>query len=183
MLSSLVIHPARRSDLLAMEWEGEYLHFRRLYADTYKMMENGYGKIWVAEWGEDGAPHRVEKYDQSRLLGQLFVSYKGARSELADGSVRAYVYGFRIRPTYRNQGLGTQMMLVAENDLLERSFRIVTLNVARSNQAALRFYERLGYYVVAEDPGRWSYIDHTGSRREVHEPAWRMEKMLQRSVV
>jgi len=64
----------------------------------------------------------------------------------------------------------------AEKDLRHKGFRVVTLNVAKTNQAARRFYERLGYTVVGDDPGRWSYIDQYGERQDVHEPAWRMEK-------
>jgi ribosomal protein S18 acetylase RimI-like enzyme len=162
----LAIRPATRQDLPALEWEGQYLHFRRMYMDTYQMMEDGRAMIWVGEIPALG------------IVGQLFVSYKGGRPELADGMIRAYVYGFRVRPAYRNLGIGTHMMHVAEVDLWERGYHLITLNVARVNHAALRFYERLGYHIVAADPGRWSYLDHTGCRREVHEPAWRMEKTL-----
>lgn len=166
LVSMVTIRPATRRDLPALEWEGEYLHFRRLYADTYRMVEEGRAVIWVADLPGKG------------IIGQLFVSYQGGRPELADGVTRAYVYGFRVRPAYRNLGVGTRLMRAAEMDLWERGFSRVTLNVARTNLAAQRFYERLGYRVVAADPGRWSYLDHLGNRHEVHEPAWRMEKVL-----
>jgi len=52
------------------------------------------------------------------------------------------------------------------------------LNVSRDNLDARRLYERLGYRVVAGDPGRWSYLDEHGIRHDVNEPAWRMEKKL-----
>ncbi len=65
-----------------------------------------------------------------------------------------------------------------ETDLEARAFRLVTLNVGRQNPDARRFYERYGYRVVADEPGRWSYLDDMGKRQEVHEPAWRMEKVL-----
>jgi ribosomal protein S18 acetylase RimI-like enzyme len=88
------------------------------------------------------------------------------------------VYGFRIRPAYRNQGIGTQMLVVAEGDLLRRGYRCVVLNVNRDNPEARRLYERNGYRVVASEEGRWSYLDQFGHRVEVNEPAWRMEKKL-----
>jgi len=130
------------------------------------MVEQGNAIIWIAE--EDG----------NGLIGQLFVSLLGNRPELADGVTRAYIYGFRVRPQFRNNGIGTMIMHAVEDDIRERGFRQITLNVGQDNHAARRFYERLGYKVVEPDPGRWSYIDDKGKRRDVLEPAWRMLKDL-----
>jgi len=130
------------------------------------MVEQGNAIIWIAE--EDG----------NGLIGQLFVSLLGNRPELADGVTRAYIYGFRVRPQFRNNGIGTMIMHAIEDDIRERGFRQITLNVGQDNHAARRFYERLGYKVVEPDPGRWSYIDDKGKRRDVLEPAWRMLKDL-----
>ena len=165
-LAQVVIRQAARADLEALEWEGEFAHFRNMYLDTYHLAEAGRAIIWIAEKTEEG------------LIGQLFVSLIGGRPELADGETRAYVFGFRVRPAFRNLGVGTRMMQTVEDDLHERGFRMVTLNVARVNHSARRFYERLGYQVVADEPGVWSYRDQYGMRQEVHEPAWRMEKAL-----
>jgi len=165
-MNQVCIRQADKDDLIRLEWDGEYTHFRRLYADTYTMVEQGKAVIWIAEADGQG------------LIGQCFVSLKGNRPELADGVIRAYIYGFRIRPEHRNQGVGTQIMHTVEQDLWQRGFRQVTLNVGKDNQDAHRFYDRLGYNVVGSDPGRWSYIDDKGKRRDMHEPAWRMLKTL-----
>jgi len=165
-MNPICIRQASKDDLVRLEWDGEYTHFRRLYADTYTMVEQEKAVIWIAEADGDG------------LIGQCFVSLKGNRPELADGLIRAYIYGFRIRPAHRNQGVGTQIMYTVEQDLWKRGFRQITLNVGKDNHAARRFYNRLGYNVVGSDPGRWSYIDDKGKRRDMHEPAWRMLKNL-----
>ena len=165
-MNQVCIRQANKDDLPDLEWKGEYTHFRRLYADTFSMVEQAKAVIWIAET------------DGSGLIGQCFVSLKGNRPELADGLVRAYVYGFRIQPQFRNQGIGTRMMHVIEDDLRQRGFHQVTLNVGQDNLDAHRFYDRLGYIIVASDPGRWSYIDDKGKRRDVIEPAWRMIKDL-----
>lgn len=166
ILAQLCIRDAGEADLIALEWCGEYAHFRRLFADTYQQSILGLAKIWVAEIGG------------SVLIGQLMVSLKGNRPELADGKTRAYVFGFRVQPAYRNLGIGTLMMQTVEDNLWQNGFRKVTLNVARTNHAARRFYERLSYLIVGDEPGDWSYLDQYGNRHEVHEPAWRMEKEL-----
>jgi ribosomal protein S18 acetylase RimI-like enzyme len=100
------------------------------------------------------------------------------RKELADGCSRAYFYSFRVRSPYQGVGIGTLLMQTAESDLRNRGYNRITLNVRRDNSDARRLYERFGYIVVADEPGRWSYLDHNGHRRHVHEPSWRMEKDL-----
>jgi ribosomal protein S18 acetylase RimI-like enzyme len=163
----VLIRQADKDDLANLEWNGEYTHFRRLYADTYLMVELGKAVIWIAE------------IDGSGLIGQCFVSLKGTRPELADGIVRAYIYGFRVQPHFRNQGIGRRIMHTIEDDLKKRGFRQVTLNVGKDNHDARRFYDRMGYIVAGEDPGQWSYIDDKGKRRDMNEPAWRMAKDLE----
>ncbi len=165
-MKQVFIRQAKKDDLIDLEWDGEYTHFRRLYADAYCMVEQGKGMIWIAEADGDG------------LIGQCFVSLKGGRPELADGVSRAYIYGFRVRPQYRNNGIGTRIMYTIEQDLWKRGFRQVTLNVGKDNEDARRFYDRLGYQVTGSDPGQRYYIDEKGKRRDMHEPAWRMVKSL-----
>jgi len=166
VLAQLIIRQAVKSDLPALEWGGEYTHFRRLYADVYAGVVQNNALMWIAELPEKG------------LIGQLFISLISTRFELADGQTRAYVYGFRVKPGYRGQGIGTAMLQTVEKDLRWRGFNRVTLNVSKDNDEARRLYERLGYQVVGNEAGRWSYLDDQGRRQEVVEPAWRMEKVL-----
>jgi ribosomal protein S18 acetylase RimI-like enzyme len=166
LLSFVRVRLLMPEDLPALEWDGEYIHFRRLYADIFRRYEQGEGLMWVAELFD------------SKVIGQLFVSLSSHCSDHSNDNHCAYVYGFRIRPPYRNQGIGTYMMQVVEADLSQKGFRFVTLNVAKDNPNALRLYEKLGYHIRGYEPGKWSYIDHQGKRCEVIEPAWQMEKEL-----
>jgi ribosomal protein S18 acetylase RimI-like enzyme len=156
----------RQDDLPALEWDGEFTHFRRLYTEIYEHFHQGRAVLWVAELPRAG------------IIGQLFVQLNSSRTELADGVERAYIYGFRIKPAYRGFGVGTHMLRVAENYLAAHKFRRVTLNVARDNHTARQLYEHLGYRVTGPDPGRWSFLDHHGRQQDVVEPAWRMEKTI-----
>jgi ribosomal protein S18 acetylase RimI-like enzyme len=166
-MNPLCIRQAEKTDLTALEWDGDYSHFRRLYAETFMMVEQGAALIWIAEINGSG------------LIGQCFVSFRRNRPELADGTTRAYIYGFRVKPKFRNRGIGTHIMRTIEEDLHQRKYQQVTLNVGQDNHAARRFYERLGYVVVGSDPGYWSYVDDKGRRIDMHEPAWRMVKTLE----
>jgi ribosomal protein S18 acetylase RimI-like enzyme len=163
-ISQVKIRHLAQTDLPALEWEGEYSRYRRLYTDIHQSALRGRSVLWVADLLGTG------------LIGQLFVQLNSSRPELANGNDRAYIYGFRIKPDYRSSGLGTQMLLVAEADLIRRKYRSVTLNVGRDNPRARSLYERLGYHVVAPEAGEWSYHDEQGQLHEVHEPSWRMEK-------
>jgi ribosomal protein S18 acetylase RimI-like enzyme len=166
LLARINFRHAQRSDLLSLEWEGEFSHFRRLYLEAYRSSELDQAVIWIAELNEVG------------LVGQLFVHLRSDRRELADGETSAYIYGFRIRPAYQSKGIGTRLLEIAEEDLFLRGYRIVNLNVGQDNHRAKQLYERLGYRVIGTDPGRWSYYDQHGKRQDVNEPAWRMQKEL-----
>lgn len=166
LIDTVQIRLAQRLDLLDLEWEGELAHFRNIFADAYRNLEQGTGLIWIAEIPSVG------------LIGQAIVSLFSKRHDLSNGHNRSYLYGFRVRPEYRNKGVGTLLMEKIEADLVKRGYQILTLNVAKDNHAALKLYERLGYRITGSEPGEWTYIDNEGHRREVREPAWKMEKLL-----
>jgi ribosomal protein S18 acetylase RimI-like enzyme len=165
-LDAVLIRQVRESDLPALEWDGEYKHFRRLYGEAYERVKRGRSAMWVADLPGTG------------LIGQAFVQYTCDRPELADGRLRGYIYAFRVRPPYRGNGLGTRLLVTVEWDLRSHGYRYVTLNVAQDNPRARHLYEKNGYQVVAPEPGVWSYQDEKGFWHTMEEPAWRMEKML-----
>lgn len=163
---AIIIRPLLKTDLPALEWDGEYLHFRNVFADVYKKVEKGSVKAWVAVSQEE------------QMIGQVFLQLTSDRRELADGWNRAYLYSLRVKQTWQNQGVGSKLISVLEKDLRKMGFGRVTLNVARNNQGAIRLYSRLEFQIVADEPGVWSYPDHKGVWRTVSEPSWRMEKKL-----
>lgn len=166
LAGQVTIRTANKTDLPSLEWNGEYSHYRLLYLDIFRSSTRGEAIMWLAELLPVG------------VIGQLFVQLTSGREELADGYSRAYFYGFRVQMEYRGRGIGTQMLAIAELDLVQRGYGIVSLNVGRENMQARQLYERHGYRVVAAESGRWNYLDEFGNRRQVVEPAWRMEKAL-----
>ena len=164
--ASLICRHAKPDDLPALEWGGEYSHFRRIFHEAYQQSLRGKGLIWLTELPDFG------------LLAQAFIQLQSQQTDFADGSTIAYLYGFRVKPRFRNNGIGTHLMQVIEADLARRGYHKLTLNVGRENRGAYRLYRRLGYRVIGADPGRWSYLDHNGIKQTVNEPAWRMEKAL-----
>jgi len=165
-LDEMIIRQVKKTDLPALEWEGEYQHYRPMFADLYRQTRVGRTLMWVIET------------PQSEIIGQAFVLLKSSERDAADGRDRAYVFAFRIKPQWRNKGIGKYLMDFIETDLRQRGFKTITLNVAKDNHDALRLYHRLGYQVMGPRAGRWSYRDHLGEVHHVNEPAWRMMKEL-----
>ena len=162
----LIIRKVRETDLPALEWDGEYTNFRRMYASLYRDALLGRVLMWM-----------IETQD-CEMVGQAFVVLKSRELSAADGERRAYLFAFRVKPQYRNKGVGTYLMAFIQDDFRQRRYKFVTLNVAKDNTNALRLYRRLGYKVIGSRPGKWSYTDHEGKTHQVNEPAWRMMKRI-----
>jgi ribosomal protein S18 acetylase RimI-like enzyme len=78
---------------------------------------------------------------------------------------------------FRDQGLGTGLIAEAERLLLERHVERVTLMVEKSNAAAIRLYERLGYAIRGASEEIWSELVD-GAMQAVAHPSWVMAKPL-----
>ncbi len=165
-LKDLYIRKVKKEDLPALEWGGEYSKFRQMYTSLYRDTQVGRALMWMIETQEN------------KMVGQAFVMLRSGDTAAADGERRAYVFSFRIKPEYRNQGIGSYLMSFVQTDLSERGFKFLTLNVAKENKDALRLYKRLGYKIIGSHPGKWSYTDHEGRTHQVNEPAWRMMKRI-----
>lgn len=165
-LAEAGIRQLTESDLPALEWDGAFTHFRRVYARAYERACRGQAVLWVAA-------------RPGLMLGQLFVLLTSETDpQVADGRRRAFIHSFRVRPEFRRRGLGSRLMHWAEADLLARGFTWASLHVALENEPAIRFYERWGYQRLEQVSGEWSYEDHEGLTRQVVEPGWRMGKHL-----
>jgi ribosomal protein S18 acetylase RimI-like enzyme len=167
VLEEFVIRPLREDELPALEWEGEYTHFRNLFQQSFEEMQLGQRVMLVAYAAGSGA-----------MAGQVFVQFISADPKYADGASRGYLYALRVKPAYQNRGLGRQLIQAAEERLRARGMDVSTIGVAKDNMRAQKLYERMGYQIVGEDPGRWTYVDHQGGVREVNEPSWLMAHEL-----
>lgn len=166
LLDGMVFRQAVEADLREMEWEGSYKRYRRVYKDVFQRASSGLALMWVVELPSFG------------MVGQAFVQLKMRDRSCANGTNRAYIHSFRVRPAFRSRGIGSALMAHIETDLQRRGFQEVTLNVAEDNPGALRLYQRLGYLIIKKIPGRWSFYDDTGKLQHVSEPGYRLMKRL-----
>jgi ribosomal protein S18 acetylase RimI-like enzyme len=152
-------------DLPALEWDGEFRHYRAVFRANFEDMQRGQRLMLVA-------------IHSSALVGQVFVQLDSADRQYADGRQRGYLYALRVRPAWRGQGIGRQLVATAEAHLLRRGYTTAVIAVAKANERARRLYLQIGYRVFAEDPGIWVFTDADGREQRVEEPAWLMEKWL-----
>jgi ribosomal protein S18 acetylase RimI-like enzyme len=63
-----------------------------------------------------------------------------------------YICGVAFYPQHRGQGLGTEMMALANEQAKEKGFSKLSLVAFEQNTGSVRLYERLGYRVVDSAP-------------------------------
>ncbi len=163
--TAVLIRHATDADLLALEWDGEYSHYRRMYSHAMRDSKRGNRVLLVAE---------VE----GEIIGQIFIYFRPSWSRHFPGEQAGYLHSFRVKPQFRKQGIGTSLVHHAESILLNRAYHRSIISVAKDNHDAVRLYQSLGYSIFTEDPGRWSYVDDRGRIQHVDEPVHLMQKCL-----
>ncbi|MBE2266990.1 MAG: GNAT family N-acetyltransferase [Anaerolinea sp.] len=156
---------AKRTDLPKLEWYGQYAHFRTVFRRTFSEQEHRRRLMLVADCADFP-------------IGHVFIQLNSGERGLSDGRARAYLYSLRVMEMFRGKGIGTRLIEEAESIVRELGFGWTTIAAAKENPRARRLYEKMGYRVFMEDDGEWSYIDHEGRMRNVHEPCWVLEKRL-----
>lgn len=69
-----------------------------------------------------------------------------------------YLDDLSVTKQYRNNGIGTKLICTAENYAKEIGISTIYLHVEKSNVAAYRLYERLGYEIYEEQKNRFLMI-------------------------
>lgn len=77
------------------------------------------------------------------LLG--FVMFRTETESYEQDVSRGIVENLFIRLDRRNEGIGTQLLAVAERELVRRDVDVVSLEAMADNDAARRFYRDRGY--------------------------------------
>lgn len=152
-------------DLPALEWDGEYSHYREVYRAGMEDARRGHRALLVAE--VDG-----------KVVGQIFLQFKSPIPIPGVNGKVGYLYAFRVRPERRGQGIGRALLATAERRLHHAGSEWAVIAVAQDNREARRLYERQGYTWLSDDPGEWSYTDDQGVERHVREPAHLLWKTL-----
>jgi ribosomal protein S18 acetylase RimI-like enzyme len=71
-----------------------------------------------------------------------------------------------IRPKWQRAGVGAQLCHEMERHMHQEGVRMVFVDAARSNSAAIRFFKRMGYEKPEAEVWMSKMIQRTGRRRE-----------------
>lgn len=69
-----------------------------------------------------------------------------------------YLDDLSVSKTYRNYGIGTELIKTAENFAKEMDISTIVFHVAKSNKSAFRLYERLGYSIMSDEGTRFRMV-------------------------
>lgn len=166
LLDKVKIRLLREEDLPALEWDGEYRRYRKIYREVYRNSQKGISIPYVAETDTDG------------IIGQVFLTRKEPHPEYGFRFRYFFLSSFRIKPAFRDNGLGSRLLEICEKEVRTRHMRDICLNCSEENNRARRFYEKHGFRIIRKDEGDWTYINDEGYVVTEHQTAYMMKKTL-----
>ena len=104
-------------------------------AYEYELHENPLSLLWVAEANVADAGNKV--------VGMIVVWL------IVD---EAHIATIAVLPEYRGQGIARCLLVTALQEVIQRGFRIATLEVRSGNVAAQNLYHRFGFATVGVRP-------------------------------
>ncbi len=152
------IRPARQDDLERLLWGGEHLRANRQQI----LDRQARGEVVVVLPTLDDEP-----------IGHLAVDLVRLRDA---GGV--YLYWFEVRHEFTGKGIGSAVVNRAEQIAVKAGRIFSEIAVEKTNGAARRLYERLGYRIVGERSDAWIAALPDGSQVEVIDDCWVLRKSL-----
>ena len=154
------LRPAEENDLPGLEWWGWYGEHREIIRSVFAESICGQSLLIVADSG--GFP-----------VGQVWVDL--ARRKVAHVGI---LCALRVIPGFRGAGIGTPLILTAENALRQNGYRTCEIGVEDDNSDARRLYERMGYQMIGKRRERRKYRDPAGVRKVIVTDQWLLHKAL-----
>lgn len=155
-----VIRACAQSDLENLEWFGMFTAHREIIREGFRRHLTGENPMLVLELG--GFP-----------VGQAWIDLAKKRARSI-----GVLWALRILPCFQGMGLGTRLVHAAERVVREAGQAVVEVGVERTNEAARRLYERLGYALAGEEREAYSYEQPDGMRVEAVSDVLLLHKRL-----
>lgn len=92
--------------------------------------------------------------EPGQLVGFVAVAIIVDRHSLLQANPYGRVGSLSVAASHRGQGIGRELMSLAERWVRGRGVQDIRLNVWAFNEAALRLYEELGYQVRSQQLGK-----------------------------
>lgn len=84
-------------------------------------------------------------YDKEILVGELRVMYQSEDENFAVPDRRAYLFAFRVREGFQNNGYGTYLLKAVLDLLKENGYSEFTVGVEDDNFRAIHMYQNMGF--------------------------------------
>ena len=156
----LNIRRCARHDLPQLEWFGLYTEHRELIEDAFRRQQTGEVVMLLADL--DAFP-----------VGQAWLDL----SAQAADSV-GVIWAVRVFPLLRNHGIGTRLIIAAEQLLFAKGYGWSELTVDKHEPGARRLYERLGYRSAGSTEGLLSYTTPEEKSVALNLQLWILRKPL-----
>lgn len=152
------IRPARQDDLDRLLWGGEHLRAnRQTFLDR---QARGEARVLLPTLDDEPIGHLAVDLVRLREEGGVYLSW------------------FEIRHEFRGKGIGSAVVNRAEQIAEEDGRSFSEIAVEKTNGAARRLYERLGYSLVGERLDFWIADLPDGRQVEVVDDCWVLRRFL-----
>ena len=109
------------------------------YADADAMVSE------CAERMRQGAEDIFVLLEKGILAGELHAMYQSDDERFAIRGKRAYLFAFRIRESFQNQGYGKKLIKTVLTILREKGYNEFTVGVESGNLRAKHIYQEMGF--------------------------------------
>ena len=106
-------------------------------------------ECFSAPWSRNGISEELDNENAHFLAAvcdNRVLGYIGVHEVCGE----AYIDNIAVRSEYRQLGLGEKLLIAAQEGAFSRKCEFISLEVRKSNSAALSLYEKLGYEKVGE---------------------------------
>lgn len=109
-------------------------------SEVYEIEQKTFTDPWSKEDFQDSMKEENNKYLIAEVDGKI-AGYSGYWGIAGEG----YIYNVAVKQEYRRQRIGLFMLRYLIEQAKARGITSLTLEVRKSNEAAIRLYERLGF--------------------------------------
>lgn len=109
-------------------------------SEVYEIEQKTFSDPWSKEDFQDSMKEENNKYLIAEVDGRIagYCGYWGIAGE-------GYIYNVAVKQEYRRQRIGLFMLRYLIEQAKDRGITSLTLEVRKSNEAAICLYERLGF--------------------------------------
>ncbi|MGA1875833.1 MAG: GNAT family N-acetyltransferase [bacterium] len=156
----ITIRLCERNDLRNLEWFGLFTPHREILRSVFNRHLRGENVMLIAD---------VNNFP----IGQVWIDLKKKQREST-----GVLWALRVLPWLQKLGIGTRLVMTAEELLRHKGFTWSEMGVEIKNQRARRLYERLGYSPIGRVLEEYSFKTPDGEFTRVQVDQFLMRKQL-----